>query len=101
MDEENIVETIEEKSPIVEDNTEDEGPIEKPTPPKKARSEKQRAAFEKAQAALKLKREKERELKAASKKPRGRPKRKQEPDEVAEAPPPPRRSRAQGGRKKT
>ena len=45
MDEENIVETIEEKSPTVEDNTEDEGPIEKPTPPKKARSEKQRAAF--------------------------------------------------------
>ena len=75
MDEENIVETIEEKSPTVEDNTEDEGPIEKPTPPKRARSEKQRAAFEKAQAALKIKREKERELKAASKKPRGRPRR--------------------------
>ena len=81
MDEENItprsyqiVETTEEKSPTVEDNTEDEGSIEKPTPPKKARSEKQRAAFEKAQAALKLKREKERELKATSKKPRGRPK---------------------------
>ena len=71
MDEENIVETIEEKSPTVEDNAEDDdGPIEKPTPPKRARSEKQRAAyFEKAQAALKLKREKERELKAASKKP--------------------------------
>ena len=46
MDEENIVETIEEKSPTVEDNTEDEGPIEKPTPPKKARSEmKKRAAL--------------------------------------------------------
>ena len=49
MDEENIVETIEEKSPTTEDTAEeDDGPIEKPTPPKRARSEKQRAAFEKA-----------------------------------------------------
>ena len=48
--------------------------IEKAPPPKRPRSEKQRKAFEKAQAALKAKREKDRELKAASRKPRGRPK---------------------------
>ena len=74
MDEENIDETIVDKEPITDDIEEEEGSIEKAPPPKRPRSEKQRKAFEKAQAALKAKREKERELKAASRKPRGRPK---------------------------
>jgi hypothetical protein len=74
MDEENIDETIVDKEPITDDIEEEEGSIEKAPPPKRPRSEKQRKAFEKAQAALKAKREKDRELKAASRKPRGRPK---------------------------
>ena len=74
MDEENIDETIVDKEPITDDIEEEEGSIEKAAPPKRPRSEKQRKAFEKAQAALKAKREKDRELKAASRKPRGRPK---------------------------
>ena len=74
MDEEKIDETIVDKEPITDDIEEEEGSIEKAPPPKRPRSEKQRKAFEKAQAALKAKREKDRELKAASRKPRGRPK---------------------------
>lgn len=74
MEEENIDETIVDKEPITDDIEEEEGSIEKAAPPKRPRSEKQRKAFEKAQAALKAKREKDRELKAASRKPRGRPK---------------------------
>ena len=72
MDEEKIEETIVENHQVsvaAQDNIEEEeGSIEKAPPPKKPRSEKQRKAFEKAQAALKAKREKDRELKAASKK---------------------------------
>ena len=74
MEEENIDETIVDKEPITDDIEEEEGSIEKAPPPKRPRSEKQRKAFEKAQAALQAKREKDRELKAASRKPRGRPK---------------------------
>ena len=74
MEEEKIDETIVDKEPITDDIEEEEGSIEKAAPPKRLRSEKQRKAFEKAQAALKAKQEKDRELKAASRKPRGRPK---------------------------
>ena len=84
MEEENIDETIVDKEPITDDIEEEEGSIEKAAPPKRPRSEKQRKAFEKAQAALKAKREKDRELKAASRKPRGRPKKVPEVEESVE-----------------
>ena len=84
MEEEKIDETIVDKEPITDDIEEEEGSIEKAAPPKRPRSEKQRKAFEKAQAALKAKREKDRELKAASRKPRGRPKKVPEVEESVE-----------------
>ena len=64
---------------------EDEETLEKPKPPKKPRTDKQIAAFEKAKVALKVKRENEKAHKLANKKPRGRPR---QVKEAPEEPPP-------------
>ena len=56
-----------------------------PNPPKKPRTDKQIAAFEKAKVALKVKRENEKAHKLANKKPRGRPR---QVKEAPEEPPP-------------
>ena len=87
MDEENSPQT---EGPSVQNDTkaedisevieEDEASIEKAPPARKPRSQKQKEAFARAQAALALKRQRDKEMKAANKKPRGRP-RKQKVEE--------------------
>ena len=90
--------TIEENVSTAEEDTEEATePLEKPSPARKPRTQKQIAAFEKARAALAVKRANNKEFKEANKKPIGRPKKvaavKEEPK--------PRRRVAQGGRKQT
>lgn len=82
--EENItdIEQITPDTGNIEAIIEDEETLEKPKPPKKPRTDKQIAAFEKAKVALKVKRENEKAHKLANKKPRGRPR------QVKEAPVP-------------
>ena len=73
--------------------------LEKPAPVRKPRTQKQKAAFEKAREALAVKRANDKEFKAANKKPIGRPKKVAAVKEKVE--PKARRSVAQGGRKQT
>ena len=94
----NTEDTIEENVSTTEEDTEEAvEPLEKPAPARKPRTQKQIAAFEKARAALAVKRANDKEFKEANKKPIGRPKKvaavKEEPK--------PRRRVAQGGRKQT
>ena len=94
----NTEDTIEENVSTAEE-TEDEPtePMDKPAPARKPRTQKQIAAFEKARAALAVKRANDKELKDQNKKPTGRPKK----AVVKEEPKQPRRRVAQGGRKQT
>ena len=99
----NTEDTIEENVSTAEE-TEDEPTeplenLEKPAPARKPRTQKQKAAFEKAREALAVKRANDKEFKAANKKPIGRPKKVAAVKEKVE--PKARRSVAQGGRKQT
>ena len=69
--------------------------LEKPAPARKPRTQKQKAAFEKAREALAVKRANDKEIKEANKKPIGRPKKVAAVKEKVE--PKARRSVAQGG----
>ena len=96
----NTEDTIEENVSTAEE-TEDEPTeplenLEKPAPARKPRTQKQKAAFEKAREALAVKRANDKEFKAANKKPIGRPKKVAAVKEKVE--PKARRSVAQGGR---
>ena len=71
----NADDTIEENVSTTEEDTEEPvEPLEKPAPARKPRTQKQIAAFEKARAALAVKRANDKELKDQNKKPIGRPK---------------------------
>ena len=99
----NTEDTIEENASTAEE-TEDEPTeplenLEKPAPARKPRTQKQKAAFEKAREALAVKRANDKEIKEANKKPIGRPKKVAAVKEKVE--PKARRSVAQGGRKQT
>ena len=99
----NTEDTIEENSSTAEETedvpTEPLENLEKPAPARKPRTQKQKAAFEKAREALAVKRANDKEFKAANKKPIGRPKKVAAVKEKVE--PKARRSVAQGGRKQT
>jgi len=88
--EENItdIEQITPDTGNIQATIEDEETLEKPKPPKKPRTDKQIAAFEKAKVALKVKRENEKAHKLANKKPRGRPRQVKEAPVPPEEPPP-------------
>ena len=97
----NAEDTIEENVSTAEEDTEEATePLEKPSPAQKPRTQKQIAAFEKARAALAVKRANNKEFKEANKKPIGRPKKAAAVKEEVEGKPPKRRV-AQGGRKQT
>ena len=100
---------IEENASATEEDTEEgEVELEKSAPPRKPRTQKQIAAFDKARAALAVKRAHDKELKESNKKPIGRPKKAATAQQQPASDKVPKRrggkaqgGKAQGGRKQT